>query len=89
MDLMEEESEDDADDLLEDLLLLNDNVASGADWALWGGDDKGVNWGLGGEEFGVKAGEAVWEVGGVLLADPAGDLNEFYYMHLKVWVAFT
>ena len=85
---MEEESEDDADDLLEDLLLLNDNEASGADWALWG-DDKGVNWDLGGEEFGVKACEAVWEVGGVLLADPAGDLNKFYHMHLKVWVAFT
>ena len=31
MDLMEEESEDDADDLLEDLLLLNDNEAPGAD----------------------------------------------------------
>ena len=30
---------------------------------------------LGGEELGVKAGEAVLDVGGVLAVDPVGDLN--------------
>ena len=71
---MDDVPEDDADDdLLDDL--LEDIASSGADWALCSGRVEGVDRDLGGEELGVKAGEAVLDVGGVLAVDPVGDLN--------------
>ena len=76
-DILEELSEDEADDLRDALVEdLPGGNEFGADWALWTGeDDKGCG-GLGGEELGVLHGdgEAGREVGGVLTSDTIGDL---------------